>query len=826
MFCVQDYVQIAEAVLSTLCQCMTRESCCNYLINLNCEDLLVSMSKSLIIQVGNNAKMILSFLSRYLPQDYQRSFKLSMKEIAVLLQSLNIVIDHGVPEGELFFSALEMMQSLIFFVQFEPNREVMAYSDVYKPIAHLLQSSDAVEQRVACELLWKLVTKPVSEETIVITTKKRNVSDSIENLEPFEFMAEPSIQLFILQNYPEILKILSTLAQMVGPQTPFYSCTLLVLDNESAATIGKGRLACNVATSISINLILLCSTDILKTLYFAEGCYMCGKYAECFKIVSWVYQISDDDRVKKKALDLKGKALYYVFVAEKRSLKSRASKAATISCYNKAREAINLLGLSIDNGADIVAEKLLDQVHINYIRKTRSPDLIRCLLCRNKDELRASHVWPNSVLKHLLKCMSSPQQQVFSVPWKDYGSLQTSKRMTFPMLCDDCEQLLSRTCERKFKVEFFSKLYDPDNVYAKLAKPQTIEYGDYLYRFCLSIIFRGLPLVDSDISEKGNADDIYKLFTTCRKLLLNENNVDLVNKPSIALFLSPTALPEGVHSVPMIDRILHSAGMIILSPWSLDECTLYHGKASFLLASLGVLNLVVSLDPKNPLLLPATNLIRPEGGTLMFPEDSKRFFNMPLGLWKLLEYAAGSYSQQVFHLPQKLAKTQDWAKQEVSDLQSMLLGFKPDENTSKEILNFLPDNFDVGHVFRLSGKSLKLPFGHRILLHTYENMGSWKTSLFLAVSSDSSADSQFSHNTPYAIVIQSVPGYIVSLGYFISQSNAATTSGLVSSRDKPMLPSIEAKYKTKVIADKLLSKVLQQRGFSSMEMLLFWLERV
>ena len=570
-------------------------------------------------------------------------------------------------------------------------------------------------------------------------------------------------------------------------------------------------------------------TDILKTLTYAEGCYLCSKYAECIKLVSWISQSSGDKEVRRKALALKGKALCHVFLAEKRFLKKSDSRASVTLCYNRAREAINLLGSTIDSGVDKHAEKLLDQVHMNYIRKTRRPDLTRCLLCQKKGILRASHVWPNSVLRHLLKCMSSPEHKVFSVPWKDFGSLQSSKQITFPMLCDDCEQLLSRTCESRFKVEFFSKLYDPKDVYTKLASPQLFEYGDYLYRFCLSILFRALPLVDADISQLGNADDIYSLFTTCRELLLKESIADSPNNPSIALLISPTCLPEGVPSVPMIDRILHSPGMILLGPWTVESdnftSTSCYGKASFLLASLGVLNLIVSLDPKTPLMLPPASIINPIGGTLVFPEDSKRFFTMPLGVWKLLEKAATSYSQQIFHLPEKLVKSQDWAKREMSDLQSMLFGFKPDEDSSKTVLHYLPNNF---HVLGIAarGSLLKVPPGHRILLHMHENSERWEAFIFLAVGSDVPEDSFFSRRNPYTVLLLHVPGYTISIGYFVSQSKAMTTSRLVSSKEDSMLPTVETKYNTKAIANELLPKLIEQRGFSSMEALFFWMERV
>ena len=550
---------------------------------------------------------------------------------------------------------------------------------------------------------------------------------------------------------------------------------------------------------------------------------MSSKYAECFKLVSWLYQESNNEEVQRKALDLKGKALYYIFTSEKRSLEN-ASRTTIVSCYNKAREAINLLGLTIDNGIDQVAERLLDQVHLDYIHKTRSPDLVRCLLCRNKRKLKASHVWPNSVLKHLLKCMCTSKSQVFSVPWKNYGSLQSSKQLTFPLLCDECEQLLSRSCENKFKVEFFSKLYDPEDFYTKLARSQSIEYGDYLYRFCLSIIFRALPLVDSAISQKGNADDIYDLFATCRELLLKKDILNSVNKPSIALLISPTYLPEGVTSVPMIDRILHSAGMILLSPWSLYNPSTFHGNASFLIASIGVLNLVVSLNPQYPLLLPPTTMINPKGGTFMVPENHKRFFGMPLGVWKELESAARSYSKQVFHMSEKLVKSQDWAKQELVDLQAMIMRSKPGEDEKLVRLHCLPDSFDTSRVSEIGGL-FGLPAGHRILLHMHEREYdiNHKTSIFLLVGADLHANSRFSRSSPYTLLVIQQPGYIVCIGYFVSREKAISTSCL---EDKPILPIVETKFQTRATADALLPKLLHERGFSNMEELLFWLDRV
>ena len=234
---------IAEAVLSTLSQCTTRESCRNYLLNIDSQDLLVTFTKSMMFSISYNSKMVLSSLSRCLPPKYHSSFRLTAEELEDTLHSFDMIFKHGINEGELFFSALELLQSFKFFIQFEPNRELVAYSTVYKSIAHLLQSGDATEQREACELLWKLVTKPMSEDTVVIPTRK-NQAEIVDPPNPHEYMSEPAIRSFLIQNYPEIFTILSTLStQSMECQNILFPCALLVLMKESEEIIGKGKRA-------------------------------------------------------------------------------------------------------------------------------------------------------------------------------------------------------------------------------------------------------------------------------------------------------------------------------------------------------------------------------------------------------------------------------------------------------------------------------------------------------------------------------------------------------------------------------------------------------
>ena len=220
---------------------MTRQSCQSYLLNLNSEDALASMAKSNLFQVSNNAKMILSSLSHYLPSNYHSSFKLTEKECTDMLYSLDLCLERGISDGELYFSALEILQSFNLLIQFESNRIVMAHSTVYKSIAHLLQSGNDTEQVEACKLLWKLVTKPISEEKVVIPAKKSK-AEIVEELNPHEYMSEPVIHSFLHQNYPEIMLILTTLSTQTlqCQKATIISGSRLVLMKESEDVIGKG----------------------------------------------------------------------------------------------------------------------------------------------------------------------------------------------------------------------------------------------------------------------------------------------------------------------------------------------------------------------------------------------------------------------------------------------------------------------------------------------------------------------------------------------------------------------------------------------------------
>ena len=225
---------------------MTRMSCRNYLLCLESEDLLVTFAKSSLFEISSNAKMILSSLSRHLPPKYQISFRLTSEEVADIVRSLDILTERGILEGEMYYSALEILQSCTHFIQYEPNREALAYSSIYKPIAHLLQNGNTAEKKAACELLWKLVTKAVSEETVTVATKLKKTAMDSSAFDPQHLLSQPNIQSFLIHNYPELLAILSTLTEGYRGEDSslkiLFSTVLTILKEESTYIIEAGWL--------------------------------------------------------------------------------------------------------------------------------------------------------------------------------------------------------------------------------------------------------------------------------------------------------------------------------------------------------------------------------------------------------------------------------------------------------------------------------------------------------------------------------------------------------------------------------------------------------
>ena len=524
---------------------------------------------------------------------------------------------------------------------------------------------------------------------------------------------------------------------------------------------------------------------------------------------------SEDDSTKVTARLYKGKALYYLYSHEQ-----KVHDVPSKQCLRMAKEVVGLLS---DMVSDSEVKKFRDIALLDYIREKNDKYLVRCLLCQSqKKKLKSSHIWPAAVLKHFVEYTLMPEarkdksREILRVSWRKQKPLHSSGVITFYMLCGDCEQMLSCSCENKFKSNFFSKMYEIGNP-QKVAEEQFIDYGKYLYQFFLSILFRAIPLLARGISIYGNSKEIYKLFDTCRSFLLGRHSLPVDKLPQVALLISPTTLPQGTPCPPFMDRILHSAGSAYISTGSLEDgIENLKGKGRFLVASLGVLTVVVGLEPHYPLTVPPDCIIKPDGGSYHIPSNLRRFHSWPLGLWREMSDISRRYAADMFMVSTSAARL-EWMKEEVEGL-SLAFKTTPLDDMSHTIINFLPKGFSVSEPLRIGGK-LQLPEGHLVLLHIHQSSENSEYTLFLAAGTNST---QTMLEKLYAILVFGLHSYIISIGYLISHDEPVVAGNLNKEESSLyLLPSVEATCSLKELTNRVLPVLLKKRGFHNYQSLLF-----
>jgi hypothetical protein len=101
----------------------------------------------------------------------------------------------------------------------------------------------------------------------------------------------------------------------------------------------------------------------------------------------------------------------------------------------------------------------------------------RCALCERTAQLQQSHTIPAFVFRWLKS--SGPTGHIRNM-------LEPNKRVQdgvkYPLLCADCEALLSRD----------EKLFSDRLFYPRLAKSLPVTYSEWLLRFCVSVSWRVL----------------------------------------------------------------------------------------------------------------------------------------------------------------------------------------------------------------------------------------------------------------------------------------------------------------------------------------------
>ena len=253
---MQQFYHFGESALSVIANCVSEASCQNYL--LQCGSQMINNIRTFCgaqrFDVSFNAKMIIGFLSYVLPSQYADSLELSSEELEILLDSMSTVANlqpgAAPPRGSGEFSITEQFQVFILFIQNEANRLRAALNPVvYAALSNVLLTGTAMEQIKACELLWKLSTKPLPLPDLTVGEAKKPKLQKIksskeEPLTPEGLVADADICIFIETECPTLKAMLQDLTRRGTEAVKLAaSCALIALsESESTVTFATGIL--------------------------------------------------------------------------------------------------------------------------------------------------------------------------------------------------------------------------------------------------------------------------------------------------------------------------------------------------------------------------------------------------------------------------------------------------------------------------------------------------------------------------------------------------------------------------------------------------------
>lgn len=261
-------------------------------------------------------------------------------------------------------------------------------------------------------------------------------------------------------------------------------------------------------------------------------------YERCFIACGKILQISSSDSDIKKTSLLKGKSLFhlcneYINKLPKHISPNNLKVNKTLNtCIEHATEAVNLLGFAHDHDCiDEEGSKYLDLCMMFLISSVNALNKCqRCLLCLSNLKLRKSsigakqykglqhsHVVPKAILEAFSSgLIKTSSRRLFRFCGTEtiLSQLKSPKEGTWFILCSNCEQLFG-AFEEQFVNSFFKKIYDVSDPTTPL-KAQKIEYGLWLYQFCISIFFRGVAVLDIPCNDSmkrfQNSEKLYEIF--------------------------------------------------------------------------------------------------------------------------------------------------------------------------------------------------------------------------------------------------------------------------------------------------------------------------
>ena len=537
-----------------------------------------------------------------------------------------------------------------------------------------------------------------------------------------------------------------------------------------------------------------------------------------------------------------GKASFYIFKQNLLAIKNLPVTSPGYSekrriCFEGAKQAIHLLGIAFDNDfIDPEGSQLLDTASMLALSEPSSLKIDqRCLLCRSKQKkLARSHICPRAILDDFAKACGTPSSgKAFFVnwPWQSgiSGTLKSAGQITIKLLCNDCESILSKN-ESQFVPKFFRKLYDPSSP-THIEIEQDIEYGGWLYQFCIGLIFRGMTFQYSGgRDEYLNENEVYSVFVQCREALLNSKG-----GPQISMYVAPTAATdESELSSSLINQVIHHPFHFFFT----QNQGMYAYHQMFLHALSYTFQIGMMMTTVNFSLAHWTpdisSIISPIKGSFRVPPNCNRLRAIPDALWETLLTEAVQMEKEVMEQPQRmtlLPLDQLLSVSPSSYMKSILNIASHSEGMGKEslvkghpkIVNYIPSAFSFSHPQDFKGFTGKfeLPSGHRVLLHlTTQQDEHTVNTAFIMVGEGPG----YGADNPYLIIHHYKPGHQTNYGYFFSPNTFEFSSYLPDRTPKRFL---DENFKSSGLVDKskeIISLVLRMKGFRNYHSLQYWMQ--
>lgn len=569
---------------------------------------------------------------------------------------------------------------------------------------------------------------------------------------------------------------------------------------------------------------------------FYEDCvYFCGEVTKN----SSDYESSTINTITL----LHGKASYYIFKQNLLAIKKLPKTSPGYSekrriCFEGAKQAIHLLGVAFDNDSiDTEGSRLLDTASMLAMSESSSlKSDQRCFLCRSKQrKLARSHICPRAILDDFAKACGTPsggKAFFLNWPWQSglSGSLKSAGQMTINLLCHNCESILSKN-ESQFLPKFFRKFYDRNDP-ARIEIAQDIEYGEWLYQFCIGLIFRGMTSQFSGSRDDYlNEDEVYSIFVQCREALLNSES-----GPQVSMYIAPMAATnESEVSSSMINTAIHRPFHFFFTQnrgmYGYHQVFRYAVSYTF---QIGMMMTTVNF-PFAHLMADASSIISPIKGTFRVPPNHSRHQAIPDALWKTLLAEAIVTEKEMMEQPQRMT---------LLPLEQLLSTVPPSSymksiaevtrNTEAmgkrsiiqghpKIVNFIPSAISVSHPhdFENSTGKVELPSGHRLLLHLTTTQDDQMGNTVFIVAGEGPG---YGADNPYLIFHHYEPGLQRNYGYFFSPQTFEFSQYLPDRYPKRFL---DDEFKSSDLVGKskeIISLVLRTSGFRNYHALQYWMQ--